>query len=112
MLTLEAVFAVCTKLLTLKERKTPGGVLHTSSGDIPYKVAIYELERVREWLYPEFRTGDIQMVTRCKYCTHYKRYKKKDSVKPVYKYLCELDKVERPEDFFCKNGEKEEQPNG
>lgn len=112
MLTLKSVLSICIKTLKSKEKEDPGGVFSTPHGDVPYTYAVNELKRVLKWLYPEFWTQDVQIVTRCKNCTHYKRYKKKSSVKPVYKYLCELDKVERPEDFFCKNGEKDEQPNG
>lgn len=112
MLTLKAIISLCINLLSREEKEHPGGVFKSAEGAVPYRDAITELKRVREWLYPELRTGDVQLVVRCKNCTHYKRFKKKGSIKPVYRYLCELDKVARPEDFFCKNGDKEEHPDG
>lgn len=112
MLTLKAVISLCINLLSREEKEHPGGVLKSAEGAVPYRDAITELKRVREWLYPELRTGDVQLVVRCKNCAHYKRLKKKHSIKPVYKYVCELDGLERTGDFFCKNGDKEENPDG
>ena len=109
MLTLKSVLDVCIKTLKAKEQENPGGVFDTPHGDIPYSYAISELKRVLKWLYPEFHTQDVQVVTRCKDCRHYKRYRKKGSMKPVFKYLCELDKTERPEDFYCKEGSRRDE---
>ena len=112
MWTLKAVISLCINLLSREEKGHPGGVFKSAEGVVPYRDAITELKRVREWLYPELRTGDVQLVVRCRNCTHYKRLKKKNSIKPVYKYICELDGAERTEDFFCKNGDKEENCDG
>ena len=104
---LKTVLTVCVKLLISKEKENPGGAFKTPQGEIPYKQAIEGVRRVRDWCFPELNANDIQLVTRCQRCIHYKKYKKKGSLKPVFRYLCEIDKAQRPPDFFCANGEGE-----
>ena len=107
-MTLKTALSVCIKVLSSKEREDPGGAFDTPHGEIPYKYAIKELKRVREWVYPELRTEDIQIVTHCRNCQHYKRLRKKNSIKPVYKTVCIKDRREREPDFFCADGNRGE----
>lgn len=61
--------------------------------------------KLKSWVYPQLITDDMQLVTRCKRCRYYKRYKKKDNPKAVPFYACSRTKIKRDPDFFCKEGE-------
>lgn len=105
---LKTILTVCMKLLYSKERENPGGAFKTPHGDIPYGEASSELKRVRDWACPGLQTGDIQLIVHCKDCRHYRKYRKRNSAKPIIKRICEVDGIERSPDFFCKNGDREE----
>lgn len=68
------------------------------------QLVMEELTRLKGWAYPHLTTEDIVRVVRCAKCRHYKKYKKKDDRKSQPFYACEIDKVKREPDFFCKRG--------
>lgn len=101
---------ICINALKKMEKGNPKGTLRIEGeGTVTYRMAVSELEKTAKWVYRDLQTENIQIVTHCKDCAHYKRYRKKGSLKPVVKCLCELDKAERKPDFFCASGiDKEE----
>ncbi len=72
------------------------------------RVTIHEvagvLRTVAHWCYPELSSEDIQKVVRCEKCEHYHHYRRKSEYKSPIVYMCDIDKVRRPPDFFCKDG--------
>lgn len=100
----------CANQFRKTAKKTPGVHIISNGRPLSYMEVADEIERVCQWVYPNLETEDICAVVRCKNCEHYKRFRKKGSLKLVVKYLCELDKKERSPDFYCADGiEKEEE---
>lgn len=100
---------VCAKLLRGMAKQDPKGGITVNGTRFGYIEAAQELEKMCEWIWPEYRTGNIKRVVQCKECVHFKRYKKKDSVRPMYKYKCSITKTERDPEFYCGDGKKKEE---
>ena len=69
-----------------------------------YNTLTVAWNRLKNWVYPQLAIEDVQKVTHCKDCKHYKRYRKKDCPKLASFYACSLTKIKRNPDFFCKDG--------
>lgn len=71
-----------------------------------HKDLILAWKKLKSWIYPQLTTDDMQLITRCKYCVYYKKYKKKDNPKVAPFWACSRTKLKRDPDFFCKDGDR------
>lgn len=105
---LKQTLLACAKMLRAKAHKFPEGSFTVDGKKVLYCEAANEIQRLSGWVFPDLDTADIQKVIHCKDCAHYKRYRKKNSYKPEFKCLCELDKKQREPDFFCADGKEKQ----
>ena len=96
----------CADLLDEMLKKEPLKQIKIDGEKHNLKEAIDALDTLYHWAYPKFDIDNLQKVVFCKDCKHYKRYRKKGQIKPIYKCLCELDKMQKDNYFYCKNGEE------
>lgn len=87
----------------------PDKVYHDKTyGDYTCAELISGLSSIINWIHPELSASDVVKVVRCKDCTHYKRYRKKRDIKSSPRWLCDLDKLQKASDHYCKCGEERE----
>lgn len=67
---------------------------------------VEKLTALRNWVYPNLATEDIQKVIRCKNCKNYKKYRRTGDIKSRPFYACSITKQKRDPEFFCKDGEE------
>lgn len=94
------IFELIDKVVALLELVSTKSPKNSKEAELLVK----ELLRLKGWAYPQLTTEDIVRVVRCKHCRYYKKYKKKDDRKALPFYACSLNKVKRPEDFYCGEG--------
>lgn len=102
---LQTLFKACSELAREKGKKSPTYMVEVDGVEISPKTLFKELKNLENWCYK----GDIEVerVTRCKNCVHYKKFKRKSSKNPYEHSIfcaCELDKIKREPEFFCANG--------
>lgn len=107
-MSLKQILLACAKILRVKAKRYPDGGFTVDGKKVLYCEAANEVQRLSGWVFPDLDTADIQKVIHCKDCAHYKRYRKKNSYKPEFKCLCELDKKQREPDFFCADGKEKQ----
>ena len=71
-----------------------------------YDSMVTDWDRLKGWIYPQLAIDDVQLVTRCRHCKYYKKYRKKDNPKAAPFWACSKTKMKRDPDFFCKDGDK------
>lgn len=100
-------YRIAIKVMIKMKSLYPNKTFNGGNGEqITLDEAIHMFERVVDWVYPALDSDDIEKVVRCKNCIHYKKYKKKGDFKSQPFYACSLNKVKRPPNFFCKDGEE------
>lgn len=101
-------YQIAIKLLKRQAKDSPSKSFTTSNGEqVTISDVADSLSSVLKWIHPELCSEEITLVTRCKNCKHYKRFKKKgDLLKPRTFYACVKDRQRRSPEFFCKDGEK------
>lgn len=72
--------------------------------EVPPDIVATELKKLRDWMYPDLETGNVQLVVKCYQCTHYRKFKKKDQPRSRSFFACDIDMAKRDGDFFCKDG--------
>lgn len=105
---LKAALEAAAQAYEKRAERNPNGEIEVFGSRVSYGKAASEIRRVVSFVYPELETGNVQKVVRCKNCKYYKRYRKKNSYKPEFKCLCELDKKQREPDFFCADGKEKQ----
>lgn len=103
----EQLYQSVLALLQNIVKKKPEAYITIGNGQlVPLKDLIPKIKRLCDWVYPDLSTDDIVLVTRCKNCRHYRRYKKKrDELKPQISWRCDKDKERKDPGFYCKMGE-------
>lgn len=99
----KATLLFCAKELKNRAKADISSTVRINGETLKCFVAAQKIEEMAEMVYTKLDTSSIRMVTLCKDCAHYKRFRSKKSPKKVT-YLCELDKTTRDPDFYCKNG--------
>lgn len=102
---ISSVFTTTLDILKKYDKEHPKAVFEVDGSIVKIKDLVASLNKLVGWLYKDLTDESIEKITRCYDCQHYKKYKKKGSVKGAVFYACRLDKTKRRPDFFCKNGE-------
>ena len=79
---LKIALTLAAKAYDEKANKDPSGTIEVFHKRVSYSVAAKELRRIVSWVYPALDTRDIVKIVRCRNCAHYKKYKKKNTIKP------------------------------
>lgn len=107
-MTIKQILSITVDILNEVKQKTPKRMVEFPSDAGPQKIsidaAIAQVKNLYSWCYDQLELKNIIKVCRCKDCKYYKKYRKKNSLKKVYKMLCSLDKTEKPPEWYCPKG--------
>lgn len=103
----KATLLFCAKELKERAKKDISSTVTINKETMKCFVAAQKIEEMAELIYSRLDTSSIRVVTMCKDCKHYKRFKSKKNPKLVRR-LCEFDKQERDPSFYCAKGEEAE----
>lgn len=114
-MTIKQILSITIDILTEAKEKSPNRQVAFPVDDgtqkIPIDAAIAQVKNLYSWCYDQLELKNIIKICRCKDCKYYRRYRKKDSLKKVYKMLCSLDKTERPPEWYCPKGTERSKEN-
>ena len=95
----------CAKELRERAKKDITSTVTIDREKIKCVTAAQQIEDLAELVYTKLDTAHIRVVTRCKECRYYKRFRSKKNPKSV-RYLCTLQNCARDPDFYCANGKE------
>lgn len=100
----KATLLFCAKELRERAKKDISSTVVIDKERLKCYTAAQKIEEMAELIYTKLDTSSIRMVTLCKNCKHYKRFKSKKTGK--VKYLCDIDMQAKRPDFYCADGEE------
>lgn len=102
----KATLLFCAKELRARAKKDMSSEVTIDREKLKCYVAAQKIEEMAELIYTKLDTSSIRMVTLCKNCKHYRKFKNRKTRQ--VKYLCELDKLHKDPDFYCAKGKEED----
>ena len=98
-------YKLAVKLLKRQAKDNPGKTFTSPDGEkMTISDVANKLGMVSKWVYPGLDSDDITCVVRCKKCIYYKKYRNNKGIKSQTFRACSKGMSRRSEDFFCKDG--------
>ena len=97
------LFKACSLVCDKHIAKNENACVRMDDALIPYTELKAEIEKVKDWCYPDLATEKLKKIVPCKECAHYKMCTTMiaNNPKPQVAYRCSFDNDTKPANHYC-----------
>ena len=108
-MTLRELFELCSAVCDKHINKNPNAGIQTNDGAIFYTDLKAEIEKVKDWCYPNMDTDRLKLVVRCQECSYYQPCTQvAPHSQPQVTMRCNLTGEMTPKNHYCSYAREKE----